>query len=105
MMNIHWNEGELGYCCKLIGDRGNDSVGRDPKTVATYLRLQAASAFRDGEIEISARLGAAATAINEDARNNHAPDWKRAESAMLAPIAKSSEGEARRPATHSGHAI
>lgn len=103
-MDIHWNEGELGYCCKLIGDRGNDSVGRDPKSIATYLRLQAASAFRDGEIEISTRLGTAATAINEDARNDHAPDWKRAELAMLAPTARKGES-ARRLANHSGHGI
>jgi hypothetical protein len=54
----------------------DDAVGREPKTIATYVRLRAAKAFCDGEYEISARLGAAATAINTDARNNHDPDWE-----------------------------
>jgi hypothetical protein len=97
MMLLHtvqnWKQNEYGYCCVLVCSRGNDSVGRDPKTVATYLRLQASDAFRtadqiDGSqpavwdeatlYEMAARLGAAATAINEDARNNYAPDWRRA---------------------------
>jgi hypothetical protein len=73
-----WKDYELGYCYSLIANHGDNNVGRDPKTIATYLRLQASSAFRDGEYEIAARLGAAATAINEDARNNHAPAWERA---------------------------
>ena len=78
-----WNEGELHYCCLLIGGRGDSKVGRDPKTVAAYLRLQSASAFRDGEHVLSAALATAATAINCDARNDHAPDWKAAEKIML----------------------
>jgi len=78
-----WKEGELHYCCLLIGGKGDDKVGHDPKTVATYLRLQSACAFRDGEYVLSAALATAATAINCDARNNHAPDWKAAEKIML----------------------
>jgi hypothetical protein len=78
-----WKDGELHYCCLLIGSRGNDSVGRDPKTVATYLRMQSAAAFRDGEFVLSAALATAATAINCDARNNHEPNWKAAEKVML----------------------
>jgi hypothetical protein len=71
----HWKDNEFGYCVGVVTDKGNNKVSRDPKTVATYLRVQAAGAFRDREFEISARLGAAATAINEDARNNHEPNW------------------------------
>lgn len=74
-MHLDWNDGEFNYCARLIAMHGNSSVGRDPKTVATYLRLQASSAFRDGEYELAARLSAAATCINEDARNNHEPRW------------------------------
>jgi hypothetical protein len=73
-----WKDGEYRYCRDLVGSRGDSNVGSDPKTIATYLRLQASSALRDGEYEISARLGVAATAINEDARNNHTPAWQRA---------------------------
>ena len=73
-----WKDYELGYCYNLVAMHGDENVGHDPKTIATYLRLQASSAFRDGEYEIAARLGAAATAINEDARNNHVPAWERA---------------------------
>jgi hypothetical protein len=73
-----WKDGEYVYCIDLVHCQGNDDVSRDPKTVAQYLRLQASAAFRDGEYEIAARLGAAATCINCDARNNHAPDWTRA---------------------------
>ena len=71
----NWKDGECGYCYHLALCNGDAKVGRDPKTIATYLRLQASQAFRDGEYERSARLGAAATCINEDARNNHAPNW------------------------------
>lgn len=78
-----WKEGELHYCCLLVGSRGNDDVTRDPKNIASYLRLQSASAFRDGEFILSAALATAATAINCDARNNHVPDWKAAEKALL----------------------
>ncbi len=77
-MDTNWNGREYLYCRKLVVKQGNAEVGHDPKTVATYLRLQASKAFRDGEYEISARLGTAATAINEDARNNHVPNWKHA---------------------------
>lgn len=77
-MDTSWKSGEAGYCYSLVFSHGDDLVGRDPKNVASYLRLQASQAYRDGENEISARLGTAATAINEDARNNHQPDWARA---------------------------
>lgn len=70
-----WKNGEVGYCLDLVVFRGDDSVGHDPKTIATYLRLQSSTAFRDREYEISARLAAAANCINEDARNNHEPKW------------------------------
>jgi hypothetical protein len=70
---------ELEFCLKLITNEGNPKVGYDPKTIATYLRLKASSAFRVKDYKSSACLGAAATAINEDARNNHTPDWKRAQ--------------------------
>lgn len=73
-----WKDGELDYCRGLVQTQGDSNVGRDPKTIATYLRLQASAAFRDGEFEIAARLGQAAICINEDARNNHVPDWDRA---------------------------
>jgi hypothetical protein len=81
-----WKDYEFGYCLNLIRTRGNTEVGRDPKTIASYLRLQASSAMRDGETEITARLACAATAINEDARNSHRPDWWRAERYMIDPI-------------------
>jgi hypothetical protein len=71
-----WKDREFEYCALLVQARGDDSVGRDPKDIAQYLRLQAANAFRDNEFELSAHLCAAATAINEDARNNHEPDWE-----------------------------
>lgn len=81
-MNVKWREGEYDYCANLVALRGDDNVGRDPKNIASYLRLQAASAFADREYEISARLGTAATAISADARNDHVPDWMRAERAV-----------------------
>lgn len=77
-----WKAGEFEYCAELVRSRGDVNVGDDPKTIATYLRLQASQAFRDGQLEIAARLGAAATAINEDARNSHNPDWGRAAKIM-----------------------
>ena len=70
---------QLEFCLKLIANEGDAKVGYDPRTVATYLRLQASSAFRAEDYKSSACLGAAATAINEDARSSHAPDWKRAQ--------------------------
>jgi hypothetical protein len=70
---------DLAYCCKLVASHGDDNVGRDPKDIATYLRIISTTAYREGEYELSARLATAATAINEDARNNHMPDWTRAE--------------------------
>lgn len=77
-----WNDNELDYCTELVRHRGDHKVGTDPKTVATYLRLMAAQAFRDQEWEISSRLGMAATCINEDARNNHEPHWDEAWKAL-----------------------
>jgi len=77
--HVVWKDGEYQYCRDLVGARGNPSVGNDPKSIATYLRLQSSAAFRDGEYEVSSRLGVAATAINEDARNNHEPSWSLAE--------------------------
>lgn len=81
-MNDEWNEGELDYCIALVQAHGDHKVGKCPKTIATYLRLQAAQAFRDQEYEISSRLGMAATCINEDARNDHRPGWHEARSAL-----------------------
>lgn len=78
-MNRRWKDGEYNFCAVMVRQRGHENVSHEPKTIATYLRLQASAAFGDGEFEISARLGTAATAINEDARNNHQPDWTRAE--------------------------
>jgi len=75
---VAWKDGELGYLLCLVTQHGDDAVGHDPKSVATYLRLQASSAYRDGLLELAANIGAAATAINEDARNSHSPDWVRA---------------------------
>lgn len=77
-INANWKAGEADYCRRVVKTHGDGSVSYDPKTIATYLRLQASAAFRDNEFETAARLGAAATAINEDARNNHTPDWNRA---------------------------
>jgi hypothetical protein len=80
MSDLHtWKNDEYGYCADLVAFKGDNNVGRDPKSIATYLRLQASAAYRDGQYELSARLGTAATAINEDARNNHAPNWLGAE--------------------------
>ncbi len=82
MTNIAWNDHEFRYCRDLVRTKGDGNVGHDPKSIASYLRLQAASAHRDGEYEISSSLGYAATAINCDARNNHAPDFPRALAAL-----------------------
>jgi hypothetical protein len=78
MTNRNWKDGEWHYIGRLLAEHGDTNVGRDPKTIATYIRLQASSAFRDQEYELSARLGAIATCINEDARNNHEPRWESA---------------------------
>lgn len=78
-----WKDGEYRYCAKMVLAHGDDSVTHEPKTIATYLRLQAAHAFREGHYEISARLGAAATCINEDARNNHPPRWEDATDILI----------------------
>ena len=81
--NMHaWKSDEYGYCARLVAFKGDRNVGKAPCTIAAYLRLQASQAYRDGEYELSARLGYAATCINEDARNAHAPDWARAEEAL-----------------------
>ena len=77
MTNIAWKDHEFRYCRDLVRTRGTD-----PKTIASYLRLQAASAYRDGEHEISAALGYAATCLNEDARNNHTPRFEDAIAAL-----------------------
>lgn len=77
-----WRGNEFGYCRRLVNHRGDDRVGRDPKTIATYLRVTSSQAYDDGEYEISARLAKAAICINEDARNNHAPNWTYAEKAV-----------------------
>jgi len=65
-----WKNYEFLRCLCLIQSRSAD---------ASYLRMQASSAFRDGEPEISARLRYAATAVNDGA-------WKRAERHMLDPM-------------------
>lgn len=80
--HIHWKDGELGYLVCVVAQRGDDNVTRDPKTIAAYFRLQASQAFREELYTLAACIGAAATAINCDARNDHAPDWKRAELAL-----------------------
>ena len=77
-----WHGGEFSYLCHLIDKRGDDSVGRDPKTVAQYLRMQASNAFRQGHYKLAACIGDAASCINCDARNNHAPDWTRANASL-----------------------
>lgn len=76
--DVAWKDGEWGYLCCLVAQHGDDNVSRDPKTVATYLRLQASQAHRDKRYRLASCIFAAATAINEDARNNHEPDWTRA---------------------------
>ena len=58
-MTTDWHDGEYDYCRRLVRDCGDGAVRREPKTIATYLRRQAEHALRDGEYEISARLGAA----------------------------------------------
>ncbi len=81
-MTKNWGS-EYDYCRHLVGSRGDANVGRNPKVIAQYLRLQAASACRDQEYKLSALLGSAATAINESADNNHAPAWARAYEIIL----------------------
>jgi hypothetical protein len=39
-MTTDWHDGEYDYCRRLVRDYGDG-----PKTIATYLRLQAAHAF------------------------------------------------------------
>jgi hypothetical protein len=50
-MTTDWHDGEYDNCRRLVRDCGDDAVGREPKTIATY--LQAAHTFRDGEYEIA----------------------------------------------------
>lgn len=83
MTHPAWDDGEFAYCCELVHTHGNANVGYDAKSIAAYLRMQASSAFGFKSFEIAARLGAAASAINSDARVDHAPDWKRASRALL----------------------
>ena len=78
-----WRDGEMRYLRNVIANQGDDNVTRDPKTIAAYFRLQASSAFRDGHYKLSACIGAAATAINSDARNDHAPDWQTARAYLM----------------------
>lgn len=73
---------EMDYCRTLVATRGNSSVGRAPSVVASYLRLQAANAFRVGDYEAAARLGQAATKINWSADNDHVPRWGDAVAAL-----------------------
>lgn len=75
MKTLAFAREELAYCLSLVSTHGDDKVGHDAKTIATYLRLQASSAYRAGYLSTAAHLGAAATAINEDARNSHTPRW------------------------------
>ena len=76
--DVAWNDGEWGYLCCLVAQHGDNNVGHDPKTVAAYLRLQASSAFQAKRYTLAACIGAAATAINCDARNSHTPHWEKA---------------------------
>lgn len=69
---------EFAYCRMLVETHGNDSVGRTPSVIASYLRLQASTAFRNGSYEMAARLGHAATQINWSADNKHEPHWDNA---------------------------
>ena len=78
----HFDRDEMTYCANLVSTKGDRNVVRYPLTVASYLRLQASIAFKAGEYECSARLGEAATALNCDARNKHAPNWTHAESVL-----------------------
>lgn len=80
--DIRWKDGEWGYLVCVVAQHGDDNVTRDPKTVASYLRIQASQAFKDGRYRLAAVIGEAATAINCDARNNHDPDWNRAAKAL-----------------------
>lgn len=85
-VSANWTEDEWYYCQGLIRSHGNPEVGHDPKTIATYLRLQSSKALNHGLYEMSARLGYAATCINEDARNNHEPRWDDADRTLQSRI-------------------
>lgn len=74
-MNLQWKDGEFYYIREVVRAHGNADVSHDPKTIATYMRLQSSAAFDAGEIEICAYLATAAIKINEDARNSHEPRW------------------------------
>lgn len=78
-----FDQAEYVYCYNLLVTRGNDSVGRVPSVIASYLRLQASIAFRAGDMESAARLGHAATMINWSADNKHAPRWRDALAALI----------------------
>lgn len=63
-----WKEGEYAYCLHVVRSHG---IGLgNPVTVASYLRLQAADALRDGEHAIAQHLSDAAAHI--ECQN---PDW------------------------------
>lgn len=73
MRNLNlWKDGEYTYCVGLVRDKGNREVGYDSKLVASYLRLQSASAMKDGQYEIEERLKIAAAFLNEPV------DWEAA---------------------------
>jgi hypothetical protein len=62
-INTTWKDGELVYCLQLVVDGGNNDVGRSPENVISYLKLQAASATRDGEAATASLLYFLATAV------------------------------------------
>lgn len=84
--HVRWKDGELGYLVCLVAQHGDDNVSRDPKTIASYFRLQASQAYKDGLYVLAACIGEAANAINCDARNDHVPDWNRAQRAIKTPF-------------------
>ncbi len=59
-----WKDGEAGYCLGLVRSRGNGSVPRG--AVESYLKVQVASASRDGAHTIAADLARAAFYIGQD---------------------------------------
>jgi hypothetical protein len=59
-----WKDGEVGYCLGLVRSCGNQSVPR--RAVESYLKVQVASATRDGAHAIAADLARAAFYIGQD---------------------------------------
>lgn len=72
-MRSTWKDNELGYCLLAIQTRGNSSVPYD--AVASYLRVQSASAMRDNEPGIS-------TALLDAAERVESGDWDFAAAAL-----------------------